>query len=210
MKTWVEWLILLTLTALAVLVCLRCPGMTAVLQSPKGAEMFPIKQNAAPSPPPAPPLTDPIQPDVYWVNIQWASPVCGFQPLLWTNSTGAYSALIAWSPGPTNLCWEGSTWTNAASYVVQWSLIGSGVTNWVDAGTNTQAWIEVATPPMTNLVLTVTATSGATNLYAAGSLFGPWVPLGTTNWVVTNPVAPLFFRATGNASSGVNISQTRS
>lgn len=61
-------------------------------------------------------------------------------------------------------------------------------------------------PTIQNLVVHVTVSGGATNIYHALAMSGPWSPLGTTNYWVTNQFGTHYYRGKGKAGNRVAIS----
>ena len=117
------------------------------------------------------------------------------------------------------LAWDASATTNdlITNYTVWWGTNGilrvsnvviSSFTGSVAAGTNLTATVWVFPAALTNVVLSVTS-AGATNLYMASRLAGPWSALNRTNYVATNAPGPLYFRSRGKAGNKVAIRTTR-
>ena len=112
--------------------------------------------------------------------------------------------------GLVTLAWDASPSTNViASYTIYTGASPRTYTTTNNAGTNLTAAVWLIPPPLTNLVITVTATSGATNLVRSQSLSGPWTALGTTNYVTTNPPGIYYFRGIGKPGNAVVIRQSR-
>ena len=180
----------------------------------------PSTLNPQPSTPPVPiPLAIVPPPDVFWFGLRFAPVGCSYQGfLIFTNATNATALQLTLAPWTnTDLqCLTNSTWTNAiipgttnSIDVLDWTLVGSGLTNSVLLGTNftgTANWITLYPPPLTNLVLTVTAATGATNIVRSPSLSGPWILLGTTNYIATNPPGTFYFRGKGKKGNTISIS----
>ena len=108
---------------------------------------------------------------------------------------------LAWDPSPgTNTGLRYNIYTGGASRTY---------TNTASAGTNLTLMVALYPPPLTNTLLTVTGTLGATNLAWASSLRGPWMLLGTTNYTGTNVPSPRFYRGVGKQGNKVTIKSTR-
>ena len=108
---------------------------------------------------------------------------------------------LAWDPSPgTNTGLRYNIYTGGASRTY---------TNTTSAGTNLTLTVALYPPPLTNTLLTVTGTLGATNLAWASSLRGPWMLLGTTNYIGTNVPSPRFYRGVGKQGNKVTIKSTR-
>jgi hypothetical protein len=107
---------------------------------------------------------------------------------------------LAWDPSPgTNTGLRYNIYTGGASRTY---------TNTTSAGTNLTLTVSLYPPALTNTLLTVTGTLGATNLAWASSLRGPWTLLGTTNYVGTNVPSPRFYRGVGKQGNKVTIKST--
>lgn len=116
----------------------------------------------------------------------------GLSNLAWfTNwlSNAAASVVLAWDPSPS---------TGALTYAALW-WHADLTTNRQNTGTNLTAQVILYPPGPTNILLTVTATNGGTNLARSTSLSGPWISLQRATFTATNPLAPYFFRAQGRA-----------
>ena len=120
-------------------------------------------------------------------------------------SNEATNILMSTNSGAVALAWDASAATNIATYVLYTGSASRAYTATNNVGTNLTAAVWVIPPPLTNLVLTVTASAGASNLVSAPTPRGPWTLLGTINYIATNPPSPRYFRAKGASGCQVNI-----
>lgn len=107
------------------------------------------------------------------------------------------------------LAWDGNITTNVVGYKIYSGWYSSQYTNVYDAGTNLSLVVPIYGWPLTNWIITVIATNGATNIAQSGTIHGPWTNLNSTIWTATNPVSPLFFRGIGKSDNRVLIVEQR-
>ena len=113
-----------------------------------------------------------------------------------------YSEEVHWirtngGPRSVTLAWD-SCGDNTIK--IYWGVAPGDYNHTVDVGPVTEATIELLPPPLTNCVVSVSATGPDMEW----SFFpdGPWVWMLSNTWTETNPPAPmLFFRGQGASVS---------
>ena len=123
------------------------------------------------------------------------------------ESVFSREVVYGWTGGVhfVTLAWDRSLTTNPITYRVYRGRSSGVYTRNFAAGDALVLTVPLFDYELSNLVLTVTTTN-ATNLAWASGLAGPWAKLNTTNWSITNPTVPRYFRAIGKkAGSTVKI-----
>lgn len=172
-----------------------------VLRSPKGAEQYLKRRLRRADPPPLP------------TTVQvFALPRLAIVPLKPITNTLAWDYPTNWNQVSNILLYRGDTTnftrTNSVGKVLTTTVTRTNVQYFAVTAVGTNGleseFSNLLRVP--TLIVHVTVSGGATNLYHATSLAGPWSPLGTTNYWVTNQFGVHYYRGKGKSGNRVIIS----
>lgn len=181
----------LTLTASTVIAAKR-------LNSPKALEQITSLRVVYPAP--TVPRVMAVVPSVRWITngLAWDYP---------TNEWNAVTNFMIYRGVSTNRF----TGTNSLGKVLTTTITRTNTQYFAVTAVGTNGLESLYSnllrvPTIQNLVVHVTVSGGATNIYHALAMSGPWSPLGTTNYWVTNQFGTHYYRGNGKAGNRVAIS----
>lgn len=165
------------------------------LQSPKGAEQYPARKRLA-APAALLPKAAVIPPTMRWITnrLAWDYPTNWDQVASINLYRGNYTNFTV-----TNNVGKVLTVTVTRTNDQYFAVTAVGTNGEESVFSN------IIRIPPTNLIVHVYVSGGATNIYHAVSLSGPWSRLNTTNYWVTNQTGTHYYRGRGKAGNRVYI-----